>query len=445
MNPGVFEGYVDRAGERDLYVSHGDNDVPVCFDVRKALKLFPALQDHPIVYDVKMLCGHDGELSRLVKTSEIPSKEEYLGLERRFSASTRAISGAKMDVDEIPLRDLVPAEIRGPYMWARVKAIREIFGSLSEEKLEEYRERVWPTFRVVSEVESAGVKIDVLYVESMLKRNDLAVHETKFLRHILGNTKDGFARTKINPVGTRTWRLGVDGGLNCMAIPHGVCRRAVVSRFEGGSILTLDFNAIDYRCIVTAVDDPDLNAFYLGKRDFHWETAKLFGDPDAKLREQTKKMTYPLIYGGSMDTLQKHTGLPLAELVRRLATLRRHFQGIIVFGEELATVAQQAGFVVTPGGYRVVVSREDHVGKVIGLYAQTYSSSVFMRALKDVLSFLRGKKSRVVFTVHDEIVVDVHPDEEVDLPGSLQSEMEASTGFVVKRKTGRSYGECTDG
>jgi DNA polymerase I-like protein with 3'-5' exonuclease and polymerase domains len=84
-----------------------------------------------------------------------------------------------------------------------------------------------------------------------------------------------------------------------------------------------------------------------------------------------------------------------------------------------------------------------HPGQLLGLYAQSYSSKVFSEALVRVVALLRGTLSRVIFTVHDELVVDMHPDDEAaGLAERIVQEMQG-TQFVVKAKKGRTYGDAT--
>jgi len=427
-----IDGYLDRSHHYEIFqdgiVTSGKHDplirvrVPeriVCFDSRKIFALGveqDSLYPSP-VYDIKLLYSHDGELSRLVRSIDIPIRGDYLELEKRFSAHTKAIVAGKVDVETIPLRELIPDDLRHEYMYARLSAMRQLWERLTEKDLVNYEKNVYPIYQDILIIEKAGIKIDETYVASQLKRNDLASHEDSFFKNIIGNTKNGFAKTKISPVGSKTWRLRVEGGFNCMAIPHGVCRKAIVSRFDGGTITTFDFNAIDYRCLVRATGDDKLNEFYGGCRDFHTRTASILGEVTPELRVSTKKIAYTHIYGGSTETLQKQTLLPRAVLA----------------------------FLITPGGHVVKIEKGDHDGKIIGLFGQTYSSSIFNVAVKVVNNILkiRNRQSRIIFTVHDEIVLDLHPDER-ELLKNLADAMEVATGFVVKEKEGKSYGEATD-
>lgn len=458
--PLPVDGYLDRSGHFEIYKkgggyrAHKDAAVHtgeliegelVCFDVRKLHSL--GVPTDRFVYDLKMLYAHDSDLSRLVRNVKIPFTEEFMERERRFAGHTKAISEARMDADNIPLAELLPTDVRFEYMFGRIQAIEELYGKLTEAQKYDYRKNIWPVFQDILKIEQAKIKIDVPYVEKMRHAKDLPAHERKFFESICQTHKDGFVQTRISPVGSKTWRLRVEGGFQCMAIPHGVCRKAIVSRFEGGKILTLDFNAIDYRCLVKATDDPMLNAFYDGYKDFHARTASIFGEVNPKLRDNVKKIAYTHIYGGSTETLQKQTLLPRDELASMLRKLDELFAPITRFRKEMSDKAREVGYVLTPGMQHVVVEPGDHDGKIVGLYGQSYSSAVFNRALYAVHQLLAwdpDRKSKVIFTVHDELVIDLHPSEFHVVP-MLVDTMEAVTGFVVKSKEGVSYGEATDG
>lgn len=455
------DGYLDRSHHYEIFQNNviisgkfnplvrqllGPERI-VCFDSRKIISLRveqDALYPDPL-YDIKLLYSHDGELSRLVRSVDIPIRGDYLVLEKRFSAHTKSISTGKVDVEKIPLRELIPNDLRHEYMYARLEAMKQLWERLSEKEIKDYEKNVYPIYRDILTIEKAGIKIDEAYVASQLKRKDLASHEESFFKHFNGNLKNGFVKTRISPVGSKTWRLRVENGFNCMAIPHGACRKAIISRFEGGTIATFDFNAIDYRCLVKATGDAKLNEFYGGCRDFHTRTASILGEVTPELRVSTKKIAYTHIYGGSTETLQKQTLLSRAVLAERIQKLDVLFAPITDFRKRLSDQARLDGFLVTPGGHVVKVEKADHDGKIIGLFGQTYSSSIFNHAVRVVNNLLkiRQRQSQVIFTVHDEIVLDLHPDER-ELLVNLAGAMEVATGFVVKEKEGKSYGEATD-
>lgn len=447
----VIDLYVDRSGDVKLYSDQSMLQKPItkfiCFDVRNVLQI--GSPGDQVALDVKMLYEHDGSLSSLVKSRRPACKEQFLAAEKIFSAHTRALSGAKVAVDDVPLARLVPEDVLNNYMNLRVTAISELFLNLDYDKIKHFEDSVWPVFIDILKIEQSRIKLDEKYIDSMLKRNDLVQHEAAFFRSAKGLLKDGFVRTKISPVGSKTARFRSEGGFHAQGIPHGVCRKSVVSRFDGGTIATLDFNAIDYRSLVSIVDDKRLNAMYGKSRDFHTVTARLFTDDvTPELRDLTKKITYSDIYGSSHESLQKQTLLPMVKLVEMLDILSPVFEPITAFRKKLAEQARRDGFVITPGGLRVEVGKDDHDGKIVGLFAQTHSSYMFNKAIHVALPMLEtyngvGAKSRLIFTVHDELVFDMHPDEH-GLIEMIQVAIEYITGFVVKIKEGRTYSDATD-
>ena len=450
-----IDGYMDRSFNREIFVddsiigtndefslTHADGTRLVCFDVRKLFNM--CFAPGSIIYDLKMLYECDGDISRLIKSIDDIDKGDYMEIERRFSAHTRALSESQVDVDSISLKHCIPDDVRITYMHARQTMMKVLWSRLSAEQISEYETNVWPLFKDLLVVENAKIKIDEEYVKAQLKRNDVIVHEKKFLQSIQGLTHDGYVRTRINPVGSKTKRLRVDGGFNCMGIPHGVPRKALVSRFENGRIAVFDFNAIDYRCIVAATNDKGLNEFYMGQRDFHSRTASVLGDVTPDLRTNVKKIAYTHIYGGSKETLQKQTALPSDVLRTYVAKLDELFEPITAFRKKISDQARIDGFIITPGGNKVMIEKGDHDGKIIGLFAQTYSSAMFNKALHAVIERLESMnaKSRVIFTVHDELVIDRHPSE--TLLEDIQIQMQNVTGFIVKAKEALNYGDATD-
>ena len=445
-----FDCYKDKSGTWESLVDDslvsGNSKLSfsqrsvVCFDARKAFSL--GLSKDRFCYDIKLLYKHDGELSKLVKSKKLNCSQEFFERESVFSAHTRAISEAKMDIQHNSLKDLVPDSVRVPYLRTRMKAISELWYKLTDKDIENYEKMVWPVFLNLLKVEDSKIAIDENFIDQTLKNGCDEVHVRKFLEHTKSLTVDGFTKTKINPVGSRTWRYRVESGFNCMAIPHGLPRKAVVSRFNDGRIVTLDFNAIDYRCLIKAVNDATLNSIYEGQSDFHSVTAAFLQDIE-DARNVAKKTTYASIYGGSVESLMKLTLLPREKMVSNLRILDEKFRSISEFRKHLAAESRKNGFLITPGGHKVEVFNDDHDGKIIGLFAQTYSSSILNKALDIALSILADCRSKIIFTVHDEIVIDCHP-QELHLMNIVIEEVLKQTGFLMKRKEGKNYDEATN-
>lgn len=392
-----------------------------------------------VVYDVRVLYEWGDDLVSLVRKVEPEGIGEFLDLDRRCTAHLTAAKEGQ--VEGAKTRDLIPNDLFQSYARARQEMTSTLFSMKPDSEKERYAKTTYPLLRDVRHIERNLIHVDVPFAAQQLKSGKLAIHEQQFMKNILqhAGVYDGLIATKITPVGTRTGRLGVESGFPAMTVPHGVCRQAVTSRFDGGEIVTLDFNAIDYRCIVNSLGNNSLKEWYRGERDFHARTASIV---DAA-RDITKKVTYTHLYGGTKRTLQKQTLLSEAEIDRMLAKLDAFFQSISSAREKMAKKARECGYVFTPSGEFVKVEKDDHDGKILGLYAQRYSSEIFNKAIALAVRGTKLTKSKVIFTVHDEIVMDVSADESV-VPENLKATIENETGFVVKLKRGKNYGEATD-
>ena len=448
---GHFDGAVILAGEEHFFIWSSWQKWPeireklcgkrlVTHDVRRIIdwSLSPG---NPVV-DVKLLWGGDRDLMRIVK-EEFGGPglsgplATFLETDGQVRAHLRACKTAQMSPH-------VPPDLAIEWSVARVRAINIIYqksitSSGSDALLSEDTWARWRFILAVRQIERSGIRIDVDAVEEMLKSADTSNRPT--LQTMQKLQRGGFVASFMNPIGTKTGRLRYEAGFNCLAISRGA-RKAIVSRHEGGLIYTFDFNAVDYRCIVRSIGG-EFAELYEGADDFHARTASfIFKEVNDTKRSLLKKIIYAYTYGGSHETLAEETGLTLEMVKLALSRLDEHIKPIAEFREMLYTRAQALKFVEPPGGRKVYVTSDDHAGKVLGLYAQTYSSHVFEQATEAAHYYLKGTKSSVIFTVYDELVADMHPDDfgkVQDIADILQGA--AGGGWKVKVKKGRSYGE----
>lgn len=367
--------------------------------------------------------------------------------EKSWQVQVRAAKAAKIDTTtRSALYELVPRRIAQGLLRARTIGAMDLLAKAyrSEPKLLNRYIRLGRVAARLYHIEQAGIKVDMVHLHELLRSNVSHAQATA-LKSIVGLERDGYVYTKFDPVGGKTGRYKTASGFNCMSLPKGAPRECIVSRHDGGVITVIDFNAIDYRCIVDSIRVGDFKEKYAGCSDFHARTTEfLFGvkGVNALRREIIKKITYLYIYGGSEQTLGEATGLSIPKIREVLKRLDVEFAHIAKFRNDLHASAIVDGYVVTPSGSTVEVKPDDHPGKVLGLYAQTYSSWVFEKALISAVDHLafRGAKSKIMFTVHDEVVVDEHPDEK-ELVTDMVDAMRVAAGqsFALKVKKGKTY------
>ena len=470
-NDTVLVPFRDRSGARGLAVMVGsdfyfvispDNEFLsglyaaagriVCYDARDLLSFH---QTDRVLYDVKLLHGGEGRLFQIAKDHlddaiTIPAVE----MDRRYNAHMKACKTAQVDMDRHSLMQLLPPHFIQSLSKIRARVTYLLFERClrwGPEGLLTYERETWPFAKALYRIEENGIRIDQDYVKEQLKSEHPA-HEMRFFRH-MEQSKDGYVRTRFNAIGGKTGRIKVEEGFNCMGIPHGDVRKAIVSRFgEHGGIVAFDYNAIDYRSIVASVPDPEFRKLYEGCEDFHARTTSfLFGDEVTDLRRNVVKyLSYVYIYGGSEETLAERTGLSIEKIRTVMSILDKKMRPIAEFREALSAQARSDGFVMLPFGRKIPIEKEDHDGKIIGLYAQGFSSYVFQKALVAVQEWMGynfERESKLIFTVHDELVMDHHTVADPKLPMVVKDLMENAVEghvFRVNVKKGKDYGETTD-
>ena len=464
--PVVLVPFKDRAGGRAVAILAGTefdfvlepavgfvNDVAreashvVCYEHRD---LDDICTSGKTVYDVKILYGGEKRLFDLARDFLDPDlARNVLEREQNYTAHIKACKTAGIDVSRHSLLVLMPPRAIQSLLKVRAIATMALFEKALRGEtcdLGEYERETWPFALALRQIEYAGIRVDVDYAKDKL-REELPKHEHKYICNMADS--DGYVRTLFNPAGGKTGRIKVESGFNCMGIPHGLVRKGIISRHEGGQIVAFDYNAIDYRSIVASIKDSDFRKLYDGVEDFHTKTCQMIlaGPPEKLRRDIIKYFSYVYIYGGSDETLSAKTKLSMEKVHKVKQVMDRRLKPIAEFRKQLAAQARQDGFVMLPNGRKIPVAFDDHDGKIIGLYAQGFSSWVFEQSLIRVVEYLRGKKSKVIFTVHDELDIDMHPDEGKEMlvvKSLMETPVEGFT-FRTNLKRGRTYGDATDG
>jgi len=365
---------------------------------------------------------------------------ELAFLRQSVKAHLRAAITGELPVNTLIEEDVVPSRIvnRLGELWSA--ALVHVIERSSADDVSSFLRLVSPVIPAICSIEDAGIYIDKRCAADVSADPALELHERSAARSFLDLSRvDGFAHVRISPVGSKTRRLRVEGGMQCMSIPHGAARRCVTSRFEGGSIASIDFNAIDFRCLVA---DSGIDT-YSGSVDFHARTCELLDFPIDR-RDAVKAVTYVKLYGGSYETLLARSGLSRGDLDLVSIRFDEKLSDVIEYCREVAARGRRDGHVDVEG-YSVPVPHDAHSGQVVGLYAQTRSSLVFNRALTSLTAYLeqRGLRSRVIFPVHDELVVDLASEDAVLIPEMLKASTTHDPEFQVKVRIGKNYDEAT--
>ncbi len=223
-------------------------------------------------------------------------------------------------------------------------------------------------------------------------------------------------------------------------------RRAVVSRFEGGHILEGDYAQLEYRVAGYLSQDKHVYENVKGGVDVHNLTATIITGKEKdeitkEERQNAKAHTFAPLYGA--------TGMGLPEHVHRYySEFTDIYPQIGEWHLDLAKQALKYKVVTLPSGreYRFPYVRRTARGITHGTSVKNYPVQGFATAdllpsalVETFRAFKKNNfKSLLCNTVHDSIVVDVHPDEQ-DQVIDVVKECMLSIPQQAKRRWGIEY------
>jgi DNA polymerase I-like protein with 3'-5' exonuclease and polymerase domains len=278
---------------------------------------------------------------------------------------------------------------------------------------------------------------DFLYKVRRLSAVD--TYLSSFVEGIAAHTKqDGKLHVRLLQHRTATGRFsGADPNMQNM--PRGgtfPVKKVFVSRFEGGKILEADFAQLEFRAAAYLSQDEVAIEEVSTGFDVHSYTAKVISDAgQSTSRQDAKAHTFAPLYGAT------GFGRSKAE-----AAYYEHFtdkyRGVAAWHTRLAKEAITTQKITTPSGrefafpdvVRKATGRVSHFTQIKNYPVQSFATAdIVPIALLHIDELLKGLQSCIVNTVHDSIVIDVHPDEEAKVISIIDATNEALPKLIAAR------------
>jgi len=264
------------------------------------------------------------------------------------------------------------------------------------------------------------------------------------------NSDTGRIHTRYNQLVAATGRLSSsDPNLQNIPIRTEMGRR-VREAFvpaEGWSMLAADYSQIELRVLAHLSRDPALvDAFSRGD-DVHVQTAcALFGvKPDEvtrHMRGQAKTVNFAVIYGQTQFALARNLKIERSEAQRYIDAFFDQYAGVKSFLDDVVEQARANGFVTTLLGRRRTLadirSRNQHLRAGAERIArntpiQGTAADIMKVAMVQIQGDLesRALQSRMVLTVHDELVFESPPEEQAELQPLVLDRMQTAVPLSV--------------
>jgi DNA polymerase-1 len=188
-------------------------------------------------------------------------------------------------------------------------------------------------------------------------------------------------------------------------------------------LISADYSQIELRVLAHLSGDEALIDAFQHNEDIHDRTAeKVFGAhsglSEHELRRRAKIINYALLYGKTAFTLAKDIGVTQQAAQEFIDAYFAGFPSVRRFIDGILENARQTGVVKTMFGRRRLVpeltSRNGQIRMAaervaVNLPIQGSAADILKRAMIDVhaaLPFLAGGRTRMILTVHDELLFE---------------------------------------
>ncbi len=257
------------------------------------------------------------------------------------------------------------------------------------------------------------------------------------------NPHTGMIHTTFNQMVVSTGRLS-SSDPNLQNIPirgeAGMKIRQAFVPEDGCVLITSDYSQIELRVLAHISKDPLLIEIFLRDEDIHSTVAQnIFGvrveNVTQDMRRTAKVINFGIIYGMSSYGLSKELGVSQREAQQYIDSYFARHTGVKDYMEAIVEEAQSKGFVKTLfGRIRFIpeVNNPDQTVRQLGQRTamntpiQGTAADIIKMAMINITAKLRqkGLTSRLILSIHDELVFEVKEAEIVEMETLIKDEME---------------------
>jgi len=270
----------------------------------------------------------------------------------------------------------------------------------------------------------------------------------------LVNAATGRVHTTFNQAVAATGRLSSsDPNLQNIPVRTALGReiRAAFVAEPAHVLISADYSQIELRVLAHLSGDAALVDAFRQGIDIHDRTAdRVFGSSSGldahELRRRAKIINYALLYGKTAFTLAKDIGVTQQAAQEFIDAYFAGFPGVRAFIDRTLAEARQSGVVRTMTGRRRLVPelsskngmiRGAAEREAVNMPIQGTAADVLKRAMVDVDAALarynagRPQPSRMILTVHDELVFEVPAGEADEAADLVRAAMERAVPLDV--------------
>ena len=224
-----------------------------------------------------------------------------------------------------------------------------------------------------------------------------------------------------------------------------VIRKAFVSRFDGGKILSCDYSQIELRVLAHMADDQPMIDSFNSSEDFHTNTASWLYEVRPEevtkdMRRTAKAINFGIVYGMSAWGLSESINItPFEANMYIMKYFDNHFK-VRQFLDEIILNAKNDGYTKTLFNRLRYIPELQSSNKNLASFGertamnapiQGTAADIIKMAMVEVTKAMKGMKSILIAQVHDELLFDVYPGELEELERIVKASMEGVVSFKV--------------
>lgn len=268
------------------------------------------------------------------------------------------------------------------------------------------------------------------------------------------NERTGRIHSKFNQTVTSTGRISSTEP-NLQNIPIRTedgrrIRKAFIAEKPGFRLLDGDYSQIELRLLAHISDDPKMKEAFLNEEDIHAKTAsEVFEIPleeiTPELRYKAKAVNFSIIYGISDFSLSRDLGTTRKEARTYIDNYFENYKLVKEYMDKSVEMGKEKGYVETLLNRRRYIPELESSNFNIRSFGervamnmpiQGSAADIIKLAMVKVYDRLKdeGLKSRLILTIHDELIIEAAVDELEYVKDMMKEIMENAIDLRVPLK-----------
>jgi DNA polymerase-1 len=224
-------------------------------------------------------------------------------------------------------------------------------------------------------------------------------------------------------------------------------RAAFVPSDDDHLLLSADYSQIELRVMAELCGDESMMQAFVDGDDIHTITAsKVYKvdveDVTREMRDKAKTVNFGIIYGISAFGLQQRLNIPRGEASELIKNYFEKYPGVQRYIDETIAFAKEHGYVATQSGRRRYIRDISSRSRTVAAAAERLAmNSPIQGTAADMLKLAMirvhqalkagGFKTKMVLTVHDEIVFDMLKSEQEAVMPVIEEAMKSALPMKV--------------